>query len=161
MLWESAMERPVIILSLCLGLVLPATGQTISVPTTETIAERITLNTDQKQAVIDAAVSAKSRQKTPEAFSPTLGASMPKAVYLHAFRPEITQKVPLLKKYWYAFLDRKIILVGGSKSKVAAIIDLPQKLIARGEQPYQGATESKESDPVGTVPSHTSPETIK
>src|SRR6185312_16898163 len=99
------MERSVILLFLCLGLVQPAVGQSISVPSTETKAKGIpiTLSDDQKQAVIDAAVSANSRQKTPKAFSPTLAAIMPKGVYLHAFRPETTQKVPLLKEYWYAF----------------------------------------------------------
>lgn len=156
------MERFVILLFLCLGLALPAAGQTNSIPSTETKAKGIPiiLSENQKQAVIDAAVSAKSRQKTPKAFSPTLGAEMPKGVYLHGFQPEITQKEPLLKEYWYAFLDREVILVGGSKSKLAAVVDLPQGLIV-SEQPDQGAAESKDREPATSVPSHTSPESIK
>jgi hypothetical protein len=156
------MERAVILLFLCLGSVLPAAGQSITVPSTETKPKEapVTLSNDQSQAVIDAAVSAKSRQKTPKAFSPTLGAKVPKEVYLHAFRPEITQKVPFLKEYWYAFLDREVILVGGSKSKIAAVVDLPQELIV-SEQPHQGAVEAKDREPAASVPSHTSPETIK
>jgi hypothetical protein len=156
------MERSVIFLFLGLALAQPAAAETINVPSTETKAKGmpIKLSDDQKQVIIDAAVSAKSRQKTPKTFSPKLGASMPKEVYLHAFPPEVTQKAPILKEYWYAFLDREVILAGGSKSKVAAVIDLPGNLIAR-EQPYQGATESQDRDPAGSVPSHTSPETIK
>lgn len=156
------MERAAIILFLSLGLALPAVADTVVVPSTETTAKGIpiTLSDEQKQLVIDAAVKANSRQKTPKEFSPALGENIPKGVYLHGFRPETVQKMPMLKEYWYAFLDREVVLVGGSKSKIAAVVDLPQRLIA-GEQSYQGATEPKSSDPAATVPSHTSPETIK
>ncbi len=90
---------------------------------------------------------------------------MPKEVYLHGFRPEATQKTPVLKEYWYAFLDREILLVDGRK--VAAVIALPEQLVAGG-QPQQGAAEASGgtnakggAEPVASVPSHTSPETIK
>ena len=168
-IWEKAMERFVIALVLLsFGLAQPAVGQTTSVPSANTAAKEsaITLSEEQKQAVIDAAVSAKSRQKTPKEFSPSLGATVPKEVYLHGFRPEATQKTPLLKEYWYAFLDNEILLVDGRK--VAAVIALPDQLVADGRQPQQGAAEASGgtnakggTEPVASVPSHTSPETIK
>ena len=162
------MERLVIALViLSFGLALPAVAQT-SVPSanTEAAEKPITLNEEQKQAVIDAAVSAKSRQKTPKDFSPSLGDSIPKEVYVHGFKPEVTQQTPSLKGYLYAFLDRQVVLVSGSKNKVAAIIPLPEKLVA-DEQAHQGAAEASTTDakgggpPTNSVPSHTSPESIK
>lgn len=151
------------------GLAVPAPGQTTSPPAlnAEARGNPITLSEEQKQAVIDAAVAAKSRQKTPKEFSPSIGALVPKEVYLHGFKPDETQKIPLLKEYMYAFLDREVVLVGGPKSKVVAIVGLPEKLFA-GEQPDQGASEAssdadakRDKSSTSSVPSHTSPETIK
>lgn len=146
------------------GLALPAAGQTTGAPATvEARDNPITLSEEQRQAVINAAVSAKSRQKTPKEFSPSVGATVPKEVYLHGFRPDETQKNPLLKEYTYAFLDREVVLVGGPKSRVVAVVALPEKLVA-GEQAHQGAAEANSADAKGnaaSVPSHTSPESIK
>ena len=151
---------------LSFGLALPAAGQMTSEPAakTEAAGNAVSLNEEQKQAVISAAVTAKSRQKTPKEFSPSLGATAPKEVYLHGFRPEVTQKTPLLKKYSYAFLDREVVLVDGGK-KVVAVVALPEKLVA-GAQPHQGAAEASSTNAKGnaspgSVPSHTSPESIK
>jgi hypothetical protein len=151
---------------LSLGLAHTAIGQTVSgsVTNTEAAGNTIALTEEQKQAVIDAAVAAKSRQKTPKEFSPNVGATVPKEVYLHGFKPDETQKTPLLKKYFYAYLDREIVLVDGRK--VVALIALPEKLVA-GEQPHHGAAEASSTNakggtpPTGSVPSHTSPESIK
>ena len=149
------------------GLAVPAVGQVTSQPAanTEQNGAAISLSEEQKQAVIEAAVSAKSRQTTPKEFSPSVGATVPKEVYLHGFKPDETQKTPLLKKYFYAFLDREIVLVDGRK--VVAIVALPEKLVA-GEQPHQGAAEASStnakgssSSSTGSVPSHTSPESIR
>jgi hypothetical protein len=164
------MERfTMVLVLLCCGLTVPAVGQTAtpSLSNSAVTEKAITLNEQQKQAVIDAAVTAKSRQKTPKEFSPTVGATVPKEVYLHAFRPDETQKTPLLKGYQYAFLDREVVLVGGPKNKVVAVVALPEKLVA-GEQAHQGAAEASSTDakgdyapPHASVPSHTSPESIK
>lgn len=157
---------PAVLLSF--GLALPAAAQTAGMPaaTTQTKESAITLSDDQKEAVIDAAVTAKSRQKTPDEFSPQVGATVPQKVYLHAFRPEVTQKTPLLKEYSYAFLDREVVLVGPTK-KVVAVVALPQRLVD-GDQPDQGAAEPSSTNakgddppPPAAVPSHTSPESIK
>jgi hypothetical protein len=156
------MERFALALVLfCLGMTVPATAQTSASPQSAATGSAVSLTDQQKQAAIDAAVSAQSRQKTPKEFSPTIGAIVPKEVYLHAFRPDVAQKTPLLKNYWYAYLDREVILVDGHK--VAAVIALPEKLIA-GEQPNQGAAEASSTTGKGStasVPSHTSPESIK
>ena len=149
---------------LSFGLSLPAAGQTSGTPSKAEAKENsITLSDDQKQAVIHAAITAKSRQKTPKEFSPSLGATVPREVYLHAFKPSETQKSPLLKEYWYAFLDREVVLVDAAKKKVVAVVDLPETLVA-DEQPHQGAAEASSEgtkDNASSVPSHTSPETIK
>jgi hypothetical protein len=152
----------------CLGPVLAAAAQTTSVssPKTETTQSNVTLDDQQKEAVINAAVLAKSRQKTPKNFSPSLGANVPKEVYVHGFTPEVTQKTPLLKQYTYAFLDREVVLVDGPENKIAAIVALPENLIAGG-QPHNGAAEASTTNakgsasPTASVPSHTSPESIK
>jgi hypothetical protein len=160
--------RFLVALVLSFGLASSAVGQTTGAPgvNAQTKEDAITLSEQQKQAVIDAAVTAKSRQKTPKEFSPSVGATVPKEVYLHGFRPEDTQKTPLLKEYSYAFLDREIVLVGGSKSKVVAVLTLPEKLVAV-DQAHQGAAEAGSQNsqsgkpPAASVPSHTSPESIK
>lgn len=165
------MERVTIaLLLLALGPAVPAAAQATNtpLPSTKVDVKPITLNGEQKQAVINAAVTAKSRQKTPANFSPTSGASVPKAVYLHGFRPDVVQANPFLKDYWYAFLDREIVLVDGAEKKVAAVVELPQELVA-GDEPFHGAAEASSdknakgdgAKPVGSVPSHTSPESIK
>jgi hypothetical protein len=145
----------------------PAVAQSTDAPSAvEATGNPIALTEAQKQAVINAAVSAKSRQKTPKEFSPTVGATVPKEVYLHGFRPDEARKDPLLKRFTYAFLDREILLVGGPKSKIVAVVPLPEELVA-GEQAHQGAAEASTrntkggASPTDSVPSHTSPETIK
>jgi hypothetical protein len=171
--WRNAMERLVIafVFLISFGLALPAVGQTNGAPSTNTEAKstnteakenKVALSEEQKQAIIDAAVLAKSRQKTPKEFSPSVGAIAPKEVYLHGFKPTVTQNTPLLKEYSYAFLDREVVLVG-PKREVVALIALPEKLVA-GEQSHQGAAEASGANGKGnadSVPSHTSPESIK
>lgn len=159
------MERLLIALAfLSLGLALPAAAQTTGAPAAaEAEAHPVTLSEEQKQAVINAAVSAKSRQKTPKEFSPSVGATVPKEVYLHGFQPHETQKTPFLKEYTYAFLDRSVVLVGGPKNKVVAVVPLPEKLVAKDEA-HHGAAEASSASAKGnadSVPSHTSPESIK
>jgi hypothetical protein len=158
------------LLVLCLGPALPAAAQSTNTPltSTKTTADPITLSEPQKQAVIKAALAVNSRQKTPKDFSPTVGATVPKAVYLHGFKPEAVQEAPVLKEYWYAFLDREVVLVDAAEMKVVAVIELPQDLVVN-DQPFHGAAEPSSStnakdggaSPVGSVPSHTSPESIK
>lgn len=142
---------------------MPAAAQSMSSTKEKTIA----LSDENKQTLVIAALSINSRQKTPKDFSPSVGVTVPTEVYLHAFGPSTVQEAPAVKEYWYAFLDREIILVDALEMKVAAIIELPQQLIA-GDQPNHGAAEPASADakgeapgPVGSVPSHTSPESIK
>jgi hypothetical protein len=124
------------------------------------------LSDQDKAAVIKAALDAKSHQSTPKEFTPAVGAPVPKTVFQHGFKPEIVSQMPALKEYWYAYLDREIVLIDALQKKVAAIIPLPPNLVS-GEQEHQGAAES-DSEPkrdgassTESVPSHTSPETIR
>jgi hypothetical protein len=150
------------LLLLSLAPAMPAAAQSTSAPKEKTI----TLSDQHKQAVINAALSINSRQKTPKEFSPSVGATVPKELYLHAFSPSVVQEAPQVKEYWYAFLDREVVLVDALEMKVAAVVDLPQELIST-DQPHHGAAEpgsnaqSSAGSPVGSVPSHTSPESIK
>ncbi|MGH6770055.1 MAG: hypothetical protein ACRECO_13650 [Xanthobacteraceae bacterium] len=128
--------------------------------------EPLKLSEQDKQAVIAAATEADTHQNTPKEFTPAVGALVPKEVYLHGFKPEIASKVSTLKHYWYAHLDREILLIDAMQSKVVALIPLPEKLESVG-QGHQGAAEpatSKDKYGAGStesVPSHTSPETIR
>jgi hypothetical protein len=125
------------------------------------------LSEQDKAAVIEAALDAKSRQKTPKDFTPAVGASVPKTVYQHGFKPEVVLKMPVLKHYWYAYLDREIVLIDSLQKEVVAVIPLPAKLVS-GDPEHHGAAESA-GEPKGkagtsstdSVPAYTSPETIK
>src|SRR6185295_10346626 len=86
----------------------------------------LTLSEHDKAAVIKAAVEAKSHQKTPKEFTPAVGATVPKEVYLHDFKPEVARETPALKLYKYAYLDREIVLIDGIQQKVVALIPLPE-----------------------------------
>jgi hypothetical protein len=136
----------------------------------------LNLSEQQKAAVIQAAIGAKTHQKTPEGFTPAVGASVPHTVFDQAFNPEITREMPILKIYWYSYLDREIVLTDGIKKQVVAVIPLPAKYMIE-DQKNQGAAEpattesakpatsvSKDKDaagPTGSVPAYTSPETLK
>jgi hypothetical protein len=131
------------------------------------------LNERDKTAVIKAAVEAKSHQNTPKGFTPVVGAHVPRKVYSHAFKPAVARKIPVLKHYWYSYLDREIVLIDSMEKKVAAVIPLPPKYVFRdqGDQgaakpaaPPKSNSESKTDDGAGvaeSVPAYTSPESIK
>jgi hypothetical protein len=153
-------------------------AQTSSQPAAvEATKEPIKLSEQDKAAVIKAAVAAKSHQKTPEGFTPTVGASVPRTLYVHAFNPEITGQVPALKDYLYSYLDRDVVVIDGIQEKVVAVIPLPAEYMP-GARVHQGAAEP-ESEPknkdaasttgqnkdgattTGSVPAYTSPETTR
>ena len=124
------------------------------------------LSEQDKAAVINAAVEAKSHQDTPKEFTPAVGAPVPKEVYRHAFKPEIARGVPALKQYMYAYLDREIVLIDGMQNKVVAVIPLPAQLVSSGETDQGSAEPAGESkgdraSTTGSVPAYTSPETMK
>jgi hypothetical protein len=143
-------------------------------PAAQTNSEPATqLSEQDKAVVIKAALEAKSHQKTPKDFAPAVGASVPRSVYQHGFKPEIAREVPALKQYWYAYLDREIVLIDSLQKKVVAVIPLPAELVS-GDQEHHGAAEpagasaakptggSKEgASTTGSVPAYTSPETNK
>jgi hypothetical protein len=124
------------------------------------------LSEQDKAAVIVAALEAKSHQKTPNDFTPTVGASVPKSVFLHGFKPEVASKVPALKQYWYAYTDGEIALIDALQTKVVAVIPIPPMPMSTG-QGHHGAAEPANAknkdgtDNAGSVPAYTSPETIK
>ena len=124
------------------------------------------LSEQDKAVIITAVFEAKSHQKTPKDFTPTVGASVPKSVFIHGFKPEIASKVPMLKHRWYAYLDQEIVLVDGMQTKVVAVIPLPAKPVSVG-QDHHGAAEPADSraadgaKSTDSVPAYTSPETIK
>jgi hypothetical protein len=124
------------------------------------------LSEPEKTAIITAVLEAKSHQKTPKDFSPTIGASVPKSVFIHGFKPEIAERIPELKQYWYAHTDEGIVLVDASQTKVAAVIPIPQSVTTG--QGHHGAAEPADksrsdngASNAESVPAYTSPETIK
>ena len=125
------------------------------------------LSDQDKTVVIMAAIDAKSHQKTPKDFTPTVGASVPKSVFIHGFKPEIGGKVPVLKQYWYAFTDQEIALVDGLQLKVVEVIPLPTTPVTTGQADHGAAEPADQSkskdgaDNASSVPAYTSPETIK
>jgi hypothetical protein len=126
----------------------------------------IQLSEQDKAAVVRAALEAKSHQKTPKDFTPSVGASVPKSVYIHGFKPDVVGKVPVLRQYWYAYTDEEVALIDGLQTKVVAVVPIPAQSVSTG-QGHHGAAEPAESKgPDGqgsaaSVPAYTSPETIK
>jgi hypothetical protein len=123
------------------------------------------LSGQDKSVVIQAAIEAKTHQSTPKDFTPALGASVPRSLHQHAFKPDIAREVPALKHFFYAYTDREIVLIDGMARKVAAVIPLPAELTSNG-QTDQGASEpagepNKEGATTGSVPAYTAPETLK
>ena len=143
-------------------------AQTSSEPAApEATKSPLKLSEQEKAAVIRAVFEAKSHQETPKQFTPAVGASVPKEVYVHGFNPEIARQVPVLKQYWYAYLSREVVLIDGLQTKVVAVIPLPTPSESVG-QGHNGAaepaSESKNKDGASStesVPAYTSPETIK
>jgi hypothetical protein len=135
----------------------------INRPAAQTSSEPpVQLSEQDKTVVINAAIEAQSHQKTPKDFTPKVGASVPRSVYLHAFKPDVVRKVPALKQYVYAHTHQEIALVDGLKSKVVLVIPLPEPVTT--DQGHHGAAEpANRSDEgsSGSVPAYTSPETIK
>jgi hypothetical protein len=124
------------------------------------------LSEQDRAVVMQAALDAKSHQKTPKDFTPSIGARVPNSVYLHGFKPDIAGKVPSLKRLWYAYLDGEIALVDGMQSKVVAVIPFPESgSVGQGHHgAAEAAGESKSRDGASateSVPAYTSPETIK
>jgi hypothetical protein len=130
------------------------------------------LSEQDRATVIKAAVEAKSHQKTPKDFTPAVGAPVPRALYSHAFKPEVVRNVPTLKHYWYAHLDREIVLIDSMQKKVVAVIPLPANFVSGGQGNHGAAEPEDESksarskskdgaSTTGSVPAYTSPETIK
>ena len=144
-------------------------AQTRSQPTPDaTTNDLLKLTEQDKVVVVKAAVETKSHQKTPKDFSPAVDAPVPRSVFLNAFKPEVVVKLPALKHYWYAYLDREIVLIDAMQKKVVALIPLPAEYAFNGKQPHQGAAEpagksrGKEGrGSTSSVPAYTSPETIK
>jgi hypothetical protein len=142
-----------------------------------TTNDLLKLSEQGKVVVIKAAVESKTHQKTPKDFTPAVGASVPKSVFMHAFKPTVGLKLPALKHYWYAYLDREIVLIDAMQKKVVAVIPLPAEYAFSGRQVHQGAAEpageSRGEDgrsstrgedgrrSTNSVPAYTSPETIK
>lgn len=126
----------------------------------------LNLSETDRAAVIRAALDAKSHQTTPKEFTPAVGAPVPREVFQHGFRPDVVSNIPILKHYWYAYLDREIVLIDSLQKKVVAVIPLPAEYVS-GEQPHQGAAEAaSESNEHGanstsSVPAYTSPESIR
>jgi hypothetical protein len=143
-------------------------AQTASMPAaSEQEKGPLTLSGEEKDALIQAAVKSKARQKTPKDFTPEVGAPVPRTLHIHSFEPEVAGKVPTLKHYWYAFLDREILLLDSMKKQVAAVIPLPEKYVSTSQE-HHGAVEPATEPPkkdgastAGSVPAYTSPESLK
>jgi hypothetical protein len=101
------------------------------------------LSEQDKAAVIKAALDAKSHQKTPKDFTPTVGASVPRSVFLHGFKPDVVGKVPVLKQYWYAYSDAEIALVDALQTTIVAVIPIPASAVSTGQGDHGAAEPAK------------------
>jgi hypothetical protein len=142
-------------------------AQTNSQPTVrEATKGPLELSEQDKAAVIKAALDAKSHQKTPKDFTPTVGASVPRSVFLHGFKPDVVGKVPALKEYWYAYTDAEIALVMRCRQQLLRSSRFRHRLVSTGHGDHGTAepAKAKGKDGVGnagSVPAYTSSETIR
>jgi hypothetical protein len=97
----------------------------------ETPKGPLELSAQDKAAVIEAALDAKSHQKTPKDFTPTVGATVPRSLFLHGFKPDVIFKVPALKEYWYAYTDAEIALVDALQTQLLRSFRSPHRLTPR------------------------------
>jgi len=117
------------------------------------------LSEAEQRFVVQAAVEAKSRQKTPKGFSPALGAEVPREIDGHGFQPDVSEKLPVLKEYQYAFLDHEILLINALERKIVAVVPLPQEFVSETTG-GGGATNPSPDDPE-KAKAYTSPQSNK
>lgn len=111
------------------------------------------LTDEQQKAVIEAVVERKAHQSTPKEFKAELGATLPRAVSIHAMPPKLVTDIPPLKEYMYAHLDREIVVVEGLHKKIAALIPLPANLARdSGSRPDQKLAAEKTIGGLGDLP---------
>jgi hypothetical protein len=93
------------------------------------------LSTEQRQSVIDAVAQLDTHQPTPKEFKAAEGESIPPTLFVHALPQPLTEKLPVLKEYMYAHLDREIAIIDAHAKKVALLIALPENLVMTGKKP--------------------------
>jgi hypothetical protein len=90
------------------------------------------LSEDERAATREAISLEHSYQRTPDKFTPQIGASVTSAVKLMPLPRPLVYDVPVLQQYAYAKLDRNVVLVDPMSMQVVDVI--ARKFPASGEK---------------------------
>jgi len=95
-----------------------APAPVVPAPATDTLA----LTAAQQHAVYQAVSRKDTRAKPPAGFAASIGAVVPKKVKLHPLPSEAASRNPVLRRYDYAMLDDRLLIVDPMDKKIVAII---------------------------------------
>ena len=82
------------------------------------------LTEEQRRSISEAVRAEDTHQATPEKFNPAVGAALPSTVNLHSFPRPLIYQLPVLKQYFYGYLDENIIIVDAMAKRVVAVLPL-------------------------------------
>ncbi len=95
-------------------------------------AQSLQLSDADQKAIIDDVLPLGQRQSTPKDYKAEVGSAVPKAIQVEAFQPVFEQKMPMLKNFMYAHLDKEIVLIDALQLKTAAVVPLSEDLQVKG-----------------------------
>jgi hypothetical protein len=121
--------------------VLPSMAQQspISSRYEEFLAEKppLQLTDPQRKSIIEAVVVEHTHQRTPKDFQPQVGMKVDKAIQSHPMPRPLIYEIPALREYYYAKLDRNVLVIDPMDQKVVDV--LAQKWPSIGSKPLEGA----------------------
>ena len=103
-------------------------GTPIGQTSTSSGVEPLTLSDDEKNTLVESIVAVHNQLPTPPEYTPQPNAKVPRTLHLSAFSPDLSARIPSLKQYMYAHLDREIVIVDPLKLTTAMVLPLPERL---------------------------------
>jgi hypothetical protein len=91
------------------------------------------LTEPQRQSIVDAVALEHTHQLTPKGFKPEVGMKVEKAIHSNPMPRPLVYEIPLLRQYYYAKLDRNVLVIEPMSQKVVEV--LPRKWPSAGTKP--------------------------
>jgi hypothetical protein len=95
------------------------------------------LTQPQRQSIAEALVSEHTQQRPPEGFAPQVGMTVEKNIQSQPMPPAVFHEIPVLREYYYAKLDRNLLVIDPMTSKAVDVI--PRKWPSAGEKPLDAS----------------------
>lgn len=87
------------------------------------------LDEGQQLAVRDEVLRRESHQATPQGFKPEVGGKLPATINIHPIPQPVVEKIPALKEYTYAHLDRTILIADSLENRIVLVMPVPDNLV--------------------------------